>query len=76
MSRSSSGSENVCDNDNNGRNIKSIRRNVNGRMANGNEQEGHVLVLYTGGTIGMMRNEQGGDYFIKFKKLPCSFQRT
>ncbi|XP_018300054.1 L-asparaginase 1 [Mycetomoellerius zeteki] len=28
-------------------------------MANGNEQEGHVLVLYTGGTIGMMRNEQG-----------------
>jgi len=24
--------------------------------------EGRVLVLYTGGTIGMMRNEQGGKY--------------
>ncbi|KYM96510.1 PREDICTED: L-asparaginase 1 [Cyphomyrmex costatus] len=60
MSRLPSGSEdNICDNDNNDKNIKSIRRSVTGSMANGNEKEGHVLVLYTGGTIGMMRNEQG-----------------
>jgi len=70
MSRSPSELENVCDNDNNGKNIKNIRRNITGRMNNGNQQEGRVLVLYTGGTIGMMRNEQGGDYFMKFKKLP------
>lgn len=75
MSWFPSGSEDVCDNDNNTENIESIRRNVTGSMANGNEQEGHVLVLYTGGTIGMMRNEQGGNYFMKFKRLPCGFQR-
>lgn len=26
-----------------------------------NKPEWHVLVLYTGGTIGMVRNEQGGE---------------
>ena len=28
-----------------------------------NQPEGKVLVLYTGGTIGMVRNESGGCYF-------------
>lgn len=70
MSRLLSGSQdNVCDNDSNGRNMESIRRSVTNSMANGNEPEGRVLVLYTGGTIGMIRNEQGGTYFVKFKRL-------
>lgn len=36
--------------------MERVRRSV---TVNGNESEGRVLVLYTGGTIGMMRNEQG-----------------
>lgn len=28
------------------------------------ETVGKVLVLYTGGTIGMVRNDDGGKYFI------------
>lgn len=36
-------------------------------LGNENKPEGRVLVLYTGGTIGMMRNEQGGkNTYIKF----------
>ncbi|XP_024882145.1 uncharacterized protein LOC112461216 [Temnothorax curvispinosus] len=48
--------DNVRDNDNNDRNMESNRRSS---MANSDKPEGRVLVLYTGGTIGMMRNEQG-----------------
>jgi len=29
-------------------------------LGNENKPEGRVLVLYTGGTIGMTRNEEGG----------------
>jgi lysophospholipase len=29
----------------------------------GNEPEAKVLVLYTGGTIGMLRNEKNGELF-------------
>ncbi|XP_070521961.1 L-asparaginase 1 isoform X2 [Cardiocondyla obscurior] len=39
--------------------MESIKRNVADDMANTDRPEGRVLVLYTGGTIGMMRNEQG-----------------
>lgn len=70
MSRLPSGSQNnVCDNDGDNRNMESIRRNVTGGMANCNEPEGRVLVLYTGGTIGMMRNEQGSNYLVKFLRV-------
>lgn len=58
--------DNVRDND--GRNVERIKRSAGG-MINSNEPEGRVLVLYTGGTIGMMRNEQGGNYLLKFKRL-------
>lgn len=54
--------DNVGDND--GRNMESIKRSV---TVNSNEPEGRVLVLYTGGTIGMMRNEHGSNYPVKFK---------
>lgn len=74
MSRLSSGSQDDV-RDSNGRNMESIKRSVTGGVANGNEPEGRVLVLYTGGTIGMMRNEQGGNYFEKFKRLSCDFPR-
>lgn len=76
MSRLPGGSENnVRDNDGDSRNMKSIRKNVISGMANSNEPEGRVLVLYTGGTIGMVRNEQGGNYLVKFKSLPRRFPR-
>jgi len=69
MSRLFSASQDdVRDNDSN---LESIRGSVTGGMAN----EGRVLVLYTGGTIGMMRNEQGGNYFVKFKRLFADFQK-
>ncbi|XP_012522574.2 L-asparaginase 1 [Monomorium pharaonis] len=62
MSRLPSGSQDIYvrDNDNKDKNMESIRRSVTSGMANGNEKpEGRVLVFYTGGTIGMMRNEEG-----------------
>ncbi|XP_072748637.1 L-asparaginase 1 isoform X2 [Anoplolepis gracilipes] len=46
-----------------------------------NKPEGHVLVLYTGGTIGMMRNEQGvlvpiANAFVKnLRKYPQLYDR-
>ncbi|XP_025073907.1 L-asparaginase isoform X2 [Pogonomyrmex barbatus] len=79
MSQFLSGSQdNVRDNEGNGRNMESRR---NSGMANGNEQEGRVLVLYTGGTIGMMRNEQGAlvpitNAFVKnLRKYPQLYDR-
>jgi len=70
MSRLPSGTQdNVCDNDSNNRNMENIRKSITSGMAS-DKPEGRVLVLYTGGTIGMIRNEQGGNYFIKFKRLP------
>lgn len=36
-----------------------------------NKPEGRVLVLYTGGTIGMMRNEQGGGY--KYREIARNY---
>lgn len=44
---------------NNGVNMESVKRSITDLT---NKPEGHVLVLYTGGTIGMVRNEQGGRY--------------
>ncbi|XP_070166423.1 L-asparaginase isoform X1 [Polyergus mexicanus] len=41
---------------NNGVNMESVKRGITDLT---NKPEGHVLVLYTGGTIGMVRNEQG-----------------
>lgn len=75
MSQLPSGSQkNVRDN--NDKNVESVSRNITGGMTKGNEPEGRVLVLYTGGTIGMMRNDQGGNYFVKLKeRLSCRFPR-
>lgn len=41
----------------NGVNMESVKRSITSLT---NKPEGHVLVLYTGGTIGMVRNEEGG----------------
>lgn len=44
-----------------------IRRNVSsGLFSQESKPEGRVLVLYTGGTIGMVRNKDGGIYFFIF----------
>lgn len=54
---------------NNDENMESAKKNPPGLT---NKPEGRVLVLYTGGTIGMVRNEQGGKYqyiIINLKKL-------
>lgn len=50
-------------NDNDVGNVQNPKEN---HGANSQKPEGRVLVLYTGGTIGMMRNEQGGEYEISF----------
>lgn len=41
----------------------SLRRNVSkGNLMSSDHTESKVLVIYTGGTIGMMRNENNGEY--------------
>lgn len=41
----------------------SLRRNVSkGNLMSNDNTESKVLVIYTGGTIGMMRNESNGEY--------------
>lgn len=41
----------------------SLRRNVSkGNLMSSDHTESKVLVIYTGGTIGMMRNEKNGQY--------------
>lgn len=45
---------------------KLIRQSSNGSVGHttgDRKPEGRVLVIYTGGTIGMIRNEQGGKNF-------------
>lgn len=42
-----------------------LRNNIcNSCITTENVRESHVLVLYTGGTIGMIRNENGGNIII------------
>lgn len=38
------------------------RKNSTGKFSQETVPEGRVLVLYTGGTIGMVRNENGCEY--------------
>lgn len=41
----------------------SLRRNVSkGNLGSSDETESKVLVIYTGGTIGMMRNDNNGKF--------------
>ena len=42
--------------------IQQIRRNVSSGSFQESRPEGRVLVLYTGGTIGMVRNKEGGNF--------------
>lgn len=42
------------------RGMEDLRNNSTGRLDTENITDSHVLVLYTGGTIGMIRNEDGG----------------
>ncbi|XP_050444939.1 L-asparaginase-like [Cataglyphis hispanica] len=63
---------------NNGVNMESVKRSITSLT---NKPEGHVLVLYTGGTIGMMRNEEGvlvpiANAFVKnLRKYPQLYDR-
>lgn len=42
----------------------SLRRNVSkGNLMSSDETESKVLVIYTGGTIGMMRNDKNGEFY-------------
>lgn len=41
-----------------------LRNNSSGSLAIESVRESRVLVLYTGGTIGMIRNEDGGNTFL------------
>lgn len=61
-------------NTDNSENMENAKRSIIGLT---NKPEGHVLVLYTGGTIGMVRNEQGGKYqyiIAKFRKIIITFK--
>lgn len=40
--------------------LEELRNHSNGRLSTESVRDGRVLVLYTGGTIGMVRNENGG----------------
>lgn len=56
---------NVLDNNNHvsnnkGSEMEHLRNHSSGRLATESVRDGRVLVLYTGGTIGMIRNENGG----------------
>ncbi|XP_029174109.1 L-asparaginase isoform X2 [Nylanderia fulva] len=68
----------VCATNNDGLNMESAKRSLTGLT---NKPEGRVLVLYTGGTIGMMRNEQGvlvpiANAFVKnLRKYPQLYDR-
>lgn len=60
---------------NNDENMESVKKSPTGLT---NKPEGRVLVLYTGGTIGMVRNEQGGKYqyiIVKFRKIIITFKK-
>lgn len=49
---------------NNNERRSSLRRNVSkGNLMSSDHTESKVLVIYTGGTIGMMRNENNGEIF-------------
>lgn len=54
----------------------SLRRNVSkGNLLSSDHTESKVLVIYTGGTIGMMRNEKNGQLicFSTFMSQDCIF---
>lgn len=52
----------IHNNDNNNERRSSLRRNVSkGNLMSSDHTESKVLVIYTGGTIGMMRNENDGE---------------
>lgn len=62
------------------RNMEHLRNNSTGRLATETVRDGRVLVLYTGGTIGMIRNESGGILtfsfsFIRKKLISLDFVR-
>lgn len=44
--------------------MEHLRNNSSGSLAIESVRESRVLVLYTGGTIGMIRNEDGGNTFL------------
>lgn len=44
-----------------GTNMEHLRNNSSGSLITESVRESRVLVLYTGGTIGMIRNENGGN---------------
>lgn len=51
----------IHNNNNNNERRSSLRRNVSkGNLMSSDHTESKVLVIYTGGTIGMMRNENDG----------------
>ena len=43
------------------RSMDHLRNHSSGRLASESVGDGRILVLYTGGTIGMVRNENGGN---------------
>lgn len=49
--------------------MEHLRNNSSGSLAIESVRESRVLVLYTGGTIGMIRNEDGGNTFLFHVKL-------
>lgn len=53
---------------NEGKVMEQLRNHSYEQLTIENVQDGRVLVLYTGGTIGMVRNENGGT----FKSPLCS----
>lgn len=44
-----------------------MRRNTSYGNLPDNQSEAKVLIIYTGGTIGMMRNEHNGELLLKSK---------
>lgn len=49
----------------------SLKRNVSqGNLINSQIKEAKVRVIYTGGTIGMVRNEQNGEFYKFFLLKP------